>query len=83
VRATGGLADSVQHYDPATGVGTGCVFRDYDAPALAWALNTTLDWFMDRDNWRQLMHNGMLMDFSWSRQVGQYEQVFRDTSAKR
>ena len=35
VRSTGGLADSVQHYDPASGVGTGCVFNDYDAPAVA------------------------------------------------
>src|SRR5262249_52673239 len=27
VRNTGGLADSVQHFDPATGQGTGCVFN--------------------------------------------------------
>jgi starch synthase len=82
VRATGGLKDSVQHYDPASGVGTGCVFRDYDAPAAAWALNTTLDWFADPASWRQLMQNGMLMDFSWSRQIGHYEQVFREASGK-
>jgi hypothetical protein len=45
VRRTGGLADSVQHFDPASGEGTGCVFNDYDAPAVRWAMNTTLDWF--------------------------------------
>ena len=28
VRNTGGLADSVQHFDPATRQGTGCVFND-------------------------------------------------------
>ena len=28
VRRTGGLADSVQHFDPATGEGTGVVFND-------------------------------------------------------
>ena len=31
VRRTGGLADSVQHFDPATGTGTGIVFNDFDA----------------------------------------------------
>ncbi len=39
VRRTGGLADSVQHFDPATGQGTGIVFNDFDAgwPALGAA----------------------------------------------
>ena len=33
VRRTGGLADSVMHFDPATGAGTGIVFNDFDATA--------------------------------------------------
>ena len=37
VRRTGGLADSVQHFNPADGTGTGVVFNDFDAPALEWA----------------------------------------------
>jgi starch synthase len=82
VRQTGGLADSVEHYDPATGLGTGCVFTHYDAPAVAWALHTTLDWFGDPESWRRLMHNAMLKDFSWGRQILAYEEVFRDTSAR-
>jgi starch synthase len=80
VRQTGGLADSVQHYDPATGVGTGCVFKHYDGEAVEWALNTALDWFRDQPSWRRLMHNAMLEDFSWSRQILVYERVFRDTA---
>jgi starch synthase len=78
VRQTGGLADSVRHYDPATGLGTGCLFKDYDAAAVEWALNTTLDWFVDQRSWRRLMQNAMLEDFSWSRQIVMYEKVFRD-----
>jgi starch synthase len=81
VRATGGLKDSVRHYDPATGIGTGCVFNDYDAPAVIWALNTALDWFLDVKSWRRLMRNAIAEDFSWSRQVALYEQVYRDTVA--
>ena len=83
VRQTGGLADSVRHFDPATGKGTGCVFKDYDGAAVEWALNTTLDWFQDQPSWRRLMHNAMLEDFSWSRQIVMYEKVFRDTASCR
>jgi len=81
VRHTGGLADSVQHYDRATGRGTGCVFNDYDAPGLSWAIRTALDWFTDSALWRRLMANGMSQDFSWSRQAARYEQVYRDAVA--
>ncbi len=38
VRRTGGLNDSVRHFDPATGQGTGVVFNDYDAAAVTWGL---------------------------------------------
>jgi starch synthase len=82
VRKTGGLADSVRHFDPATGEGTGCVFNDYDSPAVEWALNTTLDWFADPGVWHRLVENAMREDFSWGRQVGQYIQAFRDTLAQ-
>jgi starch synthase len=82
VRRTGGLADSVQHYDAATHQGTGCVFNDYDPPAVEWAIHTALDWYAQPDIWARLMQNGMLEDFSWGRQVAQYVEVFRDTIAR-
>lgn len=78
VRRTGGLADSVQHFDPVTGEGTGCVFNDYDVPAVLWAIGTTLTWYSDRGAWHRLMQNAMAEDFSWDRQILQYERVYRD-----
>jgi starch synthase len=81
VRRTGGLADSVEQFDPATGRGTGCLFNDYDVPAVTWALNVTLDWFKDTASWRRLMLNAMQKDFSWDRQIGEYERVFAATVA--
>jgi len=81
VRKTGGLADSVHHFDPATGRGTGCVFNDYDAPAVRWGVGTALDWFSDQKIWRRLMRNAMAEDFSWGRQTVKYEQVYRDALA--
>jgi len=76
VHKTGGLADSVQHFDAATRTGTGCVFNDYDNFAVRWALDTTLDWYADPALWGALMQNGMAMDFSWGRQVAKYVALF-------
>jgi starch synthase len=77
VRATGGLADTVQHYDAATGRGTGSVFRDADPQGLLWGVRTALGWFADRAAWARLVANAMSADFSWQRQVPQYEELYR------
>jgi starch synthase len=78
VRNTGGLADSVQHFDPAAGTGTGCVFNDYDAPAVRWAIGTTLDWYYGMPEiWQKLVQNAMAQDFSWTRQIVQYDALYR------
>ncbi|HEY4366430.1 MAG TPA: glycogen synthase [Steroidobacteraceae bacterium] len=77
VRRTGGLADSVQMWDPASRQGTGVVFNDFDAPAITWAIHTALDLFKDRDAWQQLMRNGMAQDFSWDTQGRQYVQLYQ------
>ncbi len=82
VRNTGGLADSVRHFDPATREGTGCVFNDYDAAAVRWAIDTTLSWYADAGLWNRLMQNAMAQDFSWSRQVTQYEALYRRESER-
>lgn len=81
VHRTGGLADSVRHFDPASGRGTGCVFNDFDLGAVRWALATTLAWYDDPSAWARLMQNAMAEDFSWGRQVVQYESLFRELSA--
>jgi starch synthase len=78
VRKTGGLADSVQHFDPGTGMGTGCVFNDYDAPAVRWAIGTALDWYHVPKSWQQLMQNAMAKDFSWTRQIAEYDSLYRE-----
>ncbi len=76
VRRTGGLADSVRHFDPATGQGTGIVFNDYDATAVQWAVNHALDLYQQKGHWRRLVQNGMAQDFSWHRQVQRYVEQY-------
>jgi starch synthase len=76
VRRTGGLADTVQHYDRGTRKGTGIVFEEFTAQAFARALDAALALYRARDHWRQLVRNGMQCDFSWTRQGALYVQLY-------
>ena len=77
VRRTGGLADSVQLFEPSSGKGTGIVFDDYSERALEWALNAALDLYQDKKSWRKLVRNGMARDYSWKNQGQLYIDLFR------
>jgi starch synthase len=76
VRRTGGLADSVQHFNPSTRAGTGVVFNDYNEAGLTWAVETALTWHADKPLWQQLVQNAMAMDFSWERRVDDYVTLY-------
>ena len=76
VRRTGGLADTIDHFNPAAGTGNGCVFEDADAGAVRWALTTAWQWHQNRGVWLRLMRNGMAEDFSWDRRVSEYEALY-------
>ena len=83
VRSTGGLADTVQHFDPVTGAGNGSVFRDADPGGLLWGVRTALAWYDDPPARARIIANGMAEDFSWQKQVPAYEQVYRSLAAYR
>jgi starch synthase len=78
VRATGGLADTIEHFDPTAGTGNGSVFRDADAPGFLWGVSCALGWFDDPRAWSRLMSNAMAADFSWRKQVRPYEAAYRE-----
>ncbi len=76
VRATGGLDDTVEQWDPETGKGTGFKFTSYTGPALMNAVQQALDAFDNKPKWKQLMVNGMRKDFSWGASAKDYVKVF-------
>jgi starch synthase len=76
-RATGGLYQIVQDYDPAHASGTGFVFYDYHAEALWDAIVRAKRVFADTTAWKEIMVRAMKTDFSWSRAVVRFEQVYR------
>ena len=78
VRATGGLDDTVEQFDPKTGRGTGFRFVRYAASALLECLLSALQVYRHHPKaWRQLMINGMKKDFSWNHSAAEYEELFR------
>ncbi len=76
VRKTGGLADTVTHYDPHTGDGTGSVFEHADVTGLIWGITTALEWYASPTDWERLRRNAERLDFSWRRQSEPYEALY-------
>jgi starch synthase len=76
VRKTGGLADTVEHFNTKTGKGNGCVFNDPDIGAIVWAVRTALQWYRDAGIWQRLRTNAMAADHSWSQRVDAYINLY-------
>lgn len=71
VRATGGLADTVQD-----GI-TGYTFYDFSADALFNAIQrATYTYNTDRESWQRIQANGMTTNFSWERSAQGYQQLY-------
>jgi starch synthase len=84
VHAVGGLADTVQNFSPDTGEGTGFVFWELSAGALA----DTIDWAL----WvlatqpgavNAMRAQGMTSDFSWDGAARRYEDLYAVACARR
>ncbi len=78
VRATGGLDDTVQNYDPGTGAGNGFKFYDASGEALLGTLRWALHVFQNEpDRWRQLQRTGMALDYSWDASARAYVSAYQ------
>ena len=83
VRATGGLADTVQNFDTASGSGTGFTFDEYSPQALLGTLRWALGVFIDRRTWRRMQQAGMRQDHSWAASARRYVEVYERAMASR
>jgi starch synthase len=82
VRATGGLADTVRDFDPATREGTGFVFQAYTAAEMTAAIKRALALYRQPRVWQRIMENAMKQDFSWQASAGRYEDVYREARSR-
>jgi starch synthase len=76
VRSVGGLADTVQEYDPGTGEGNGFAFTNYDPWELFAAIVRAIELFRVKDIWHTLQLRGMAADHSWQASAIRYVEVY-------
>ena len=76
VRATGGLDDTIEPWEPLTKRGTGFKFTEYSGEAMLASIRSALELFKDKESWQQLMRNGMGKDFSWNTAGKEYLKVY-------
>jgi len=75
VRRTGGLADTVKHFNRDTGIGNGFSFEDCVASGLMWAIREALGAYQSLD-WQLLVKNAMGGNFSWDNSANLYIDLY-------
>ncbi|HEX5873561.1 MAG TPA: glycogen synthase [Pyrinomonadaceae bacterium] len=80
VRATGGLDDTVEQFDPMRGTGTGFKFGPYESWALLEKIREALYFYARPEQWQKIQHNGMLVDNSWAAAAKKYINLYDDLS---
>jgi starch synthase len=82
VRATGGLDDTVENYDPYTGRGTGFKFWEASGPAMIDTLRWALQVYDHPEVWQRLQRSAMAGDFSWARSAAAYVEIYEAAIAR-
>jgi starch synthase len=77
VRRTGGLADTVENYDPKTGEGTGFVFDDQTPESITgtveWAVST---WYEEPERFDAMRRRAMRLHYSWEDSSRRYRELY-------
>ncbi|MBI1870006.1 MAG: glycogen synthase GlgA [Chlamydiae bacterium] len=82
VRATGGLDDTIEDFNPQTLEGNGFKFKDYSPQTLLEKLKKALEIYRNPSLFQQIIKNAMKCDFSWNVSARQYEEVYYKTLKK-
>ncbi len=77
VRASGGLRQIVEDFDPATEQGNGFVFYQFSADALLDSLRRACELYPKKQIWEKLMHRGMTRNFSWDGAAERHERMYQ------
>lgn len=83
VRATGGLDDTVTHFNTKTLQGNGFKFQAYTPTAFLRQIQNALSLFREKKKWRALIQNGMEGDYSWTASADKYLKLYQSTIKKR
>ena len=77
-RATGGIQEIIEDYDPSSDSGYGFLCYEYSTEAFWDAIKRAREIFRDRDLWTKLMQRAMARDFSWETAARRYEDLYTE-----
>jgi starch synthase len=83
-RATGGIQEIIEDYDPSLDAGFGFLCYEKTPDAFWDSIKRAREVFHDNATWTILMERAMARDFSWSEAAARYENLYSElTSAGR
>ena len=75
------MADTVFDWHEMTHLekdtGNGFSFVDYNPYALVSSIKRALELYSQKENWAQIMQNGMAQDFSWDVSAKEYIELYK------
>lgn len=76
-RKVGGLADTVEDFNPEENTGTGFVFKDFDRWAFFAQVVRALEVYHHKEIWRELQKRAMQKAFSWEGRAKDYVTLYK------
>ncbi|MDY6987617.1 MAG: glycogen synthase GlgA [Thermodesulfobacteriota bacterium] len=83
VRATGGLDDTIQPFEQASGQGNGFKFAEYKAKDFLAQIKEALRIYDNKADWQLLVENGMRADFSWEKSAQRYVELYEKAKERK
>ena len=80
-RATGGIQEIIEDYDPTMDAGFGFLCYEKTPDAFWDSIKRAREVFHDKTTWTTLMERAMARDFSWSEAAERYETLYAELSA--
>ena len=77
-RATGGIQEIIEDYDPTADSGYGFLCYEYSTEAFWDAIKRARQIFRDRKVWSRLMKRAMARKFSWDGSAQRYETLYKE-----
>ncbi len=83
VRATGGLADTVEDLLAKPKGGTGFVFERYNAKDMLKTIKAAVEMYAQQDAWKAAMKRAMAKDNSWDASATKYIELYKQLLKKK
>jgi starch synthase len=81
-RATGGIQEIIEDYDPTMDTGFGFLCYETTPDAFWDSIKRARETFLDQALWTTLVERAMARDFSWAEASAQYESVYAELGLK-